>query len=232
MRERSSVDSSARRSDCAEHKREQRSRPRAGPKDHPLPLPSSRFVGPRGAHHLRLAVADHRHFGDAGHRRSRVEIEAESGDLIGVRGVATRVVRRVAVDDEEAAETVRPGRRSRNGQRTQAQCRSSSSLASGMFQGAARKVSRSTCGLTPAWTNRTSPERQLARKDLEPGAHARGQRRARRDRAYPSRSSGGASGLDKLRHRPVAAVAIQVSNASIASSHGVSGSSARRIIVS
>src|SRR5580704_15092914 len=51
------------------------------------------------ADHLRIAVADHRHFGDPRHRRTRVEIKAESGDLIRVRGVATRVVGRVAVDN-------------------------------------------------------------------------------------------------------------------------------------
>ena len=97
--------------------------------------------------------------------------------LLGVRGVRPRVVRRVAVDDEAPSEA-RParGEASRNGQRTQAQCRSSSRSASGVFHGEARKASRSTCGLTPAWTNSTSCERQCGTKGFEPAAHALGQR--------------------------------------------------------
>ena len=69
---------------------------------------NSRLVGPRAVTTSASAAADDRHLRDPGQPRAGVEIEPEAGDLILVRGVAPAVVRGVAVDDEEAAETPRP----------------------------------------------------------------------------------------------------------------------------
>ena len=124
-----------------------------------------------------------------------------------------------------------PGEASRNGQRTQAQCRSSSIWSSGVFQGRARKRSRSTVGLTPAWTNRTASERQFARKPssqarIRSGSATRdhGQKLFRVDRPDLE--------IQELPHHRAAAVAQPVGERRERGVPRRAGSRASRIIVS